>query len=153
ETEQLDWPRLAAYLREHLPSSDLPRLDLSREMEVEQFPGGHSNLTYLVRFGELELVLRRPPFGPIPATAHDMKREHRWLTALHPLFALAPQPYLLCDDPGVAGATFYVMERRRGLVVRNDEPSSLTDRPVDRRRVSAAIVDALADLHAIDIAG
>src|ERR1700730_14187306 len=122
-TERLEWPRLAAYLREHLPPCGLPGLDLSREMEVEQFPGGHSNLTYLVRFGEVELVLRRPPFGPIPATAHDMKREHRWLTAMHPLFPLAPQPWLFCDDTDVAGTIFYMMERRHGLVVRNVEPS------------------------------
>ena len=150
-TEQLDWPRLAAYLREHVSSCGFPGLDLSREMEVEQFPGGHSNLTYLVRFGGFEMVLRRPPFGPIPATAHDMKREHRWLAAMHPVFPLAPRPQFFCDDADVVGTMFYVMERRRGIVVRNEEPSSLAGRPDERRRVSIAMVDALADLHAIDI--
>src|SRR5438552_10106073 len=94
-TERLGWPRLAAYLREHLPSCRIQGLDLSPEIEVEQFQGGHSNLTYLVRFGEVELVVRRPPLGPVPPTAHDMAREHRWLVAMHPVFPLAPRPYLL----------------------------------------------------------
>ena len=150
DTEQLDWPRLAAYLREHLPSCAIDGLDPSREMEVAQFPGGHSNLTYLVRFGGAELVLRRPPFGPLPPTAHDMAREYRWLSAMHPVFPLAPQPYLFCDDAGVAGAVFYLMERRHGLVIRTEEPPPVADRPDARRRVSAALVGALADLHAID---
>jgi aminoglycoside phosphotransferase (APT) family kinase protein len=152
-TEQLDRARLSSYLREHLPSSRIPGLDLSREMEVEQFQGGHSNLTYLVRFGELELVLRRPPLGPVPPTAHDMTREYRWLTAIHPVFPLAPRPYLFCNDASVVGAVFYVMERRRGLIVRHEEPASLADRPGERRRVSVALVDALAGLHAIDVTG
>jgi aminoglycoside phosphotransferase (APT) family kinase protein len=150
-TERLEWPRLAAYLREHLPSCRIQGLDLSPEMEVEQFQGGHSNLTYLVRFGEVELVVRRPPLGPVPPTAHDMAREHRWLAAMHPVFPLAPRPYLFCDDPGVIGAVFYVMERRRGLVIRQEEPPQVADRRDMRRAVSMALVDALADLHAIDV--
>jgi aminoglycoside phosphotransferase (APT) family kinase protein len=148
-TEQLDWPRLAAYLREHL--RDRVELDPSLEMEVEQFPGGHSNLTYLVRFGGVELVVRRPPFGPVPPTAHDMAREHRWLESLHPSFPLAPRPYLFCSDPAIVGSIFYVMERRRGVIVRHEEPQALAARPEARRRLSESFVDALADLHAIDI--
>jgi len=151
-TEQLDWTRLSVYLRGRLPSCDIAGLDLSREMEVMQFPGGHSNLTYLLRFGDTELVLRRPPFGPVAPTAHDMAREFRWLVALHPIFPLAPRACLLCDDLSVIGSIFYIMERRRGIVVRYDEPPALADRPDARRRVSAALVDTLADLHAIDIA-
>jgi aminoglycoside phosphotransferase (APT) family kinase protein len=149
--EPLDWPRLEAYLREHLAGAAVPGLDLSRPMEIEQFAGGHSNLTYLVRFGGCELVLRRPPFGPIPPTAHDMAREHRWLDALNPVFPLAPRPYHFCDDASVIGAVFYLMERRRGVVVRSEEPPSLADRSEMRRRVSATLVDALAGLHAVDV--
>ena len=149
--EPLDWPRLEAYLHKHLAGVALAGLDLSRPMSVEQFAGGHSNLTYLVRFGSCELVLRRPPFGPIPPTAHDMAREHRWLGALHSLYSLAPRPFLFCDDAGVIGANFYLMERRRGVVVRSEEPPALADRPDMRRRVSAALIDALVDLHAIDV--
>ncbi len=150
-TEQLEWARVAAYLREHLPTDRIAGLDVSRAMDVAQFYGGHSNLTYLVRFGEVELVVRRPPFGPLPPTAHDVAREYRWLSAMHPVFPLAPEPYVLCEDIAVAGAVFYVMERRRGVVVRTEEPPALVDRPEARRRVSAALVDTLAALHAIDI--
>jgi aminoglycoside phosphotransferase (APT) family kinase protein len=149
-TEQLDWARLAGYLRAHLPSQTIAGLDLLQAMEVEQFTNGHSNLTYLLRFGTTELVLRRPPLGPVPPRAHDMAREYRWLTSMHPLFPPAPRPYLLCEDADVAGAIFYVMERRRGLVVRDEEPPELRDRPAARRRVSEAMVHMLADLHALD---
>jgi aminoglycoside phosphotransferase (APT) family kinase protein len=120
-------------------------------MEVTQFPGGHSNLTYLLRFGGAELVLRRPPLGAVAPTAHDMAREYRWLAVLHPVYPLAPRPYLLCEDAAVIGSVFYVMERRRGLVVRHEEPLGLRDRPEQRRLVSEALVDTLASLHRIEV--
>jgi aminoglycoside phosphotransferase (APT) family kinase protein len=151
ESEQLDWPRIEAWLREHLPAADVPGLDLSQPFAVEQFPGGHSNLTYLVRVGAVELVLRRPPFGPVAPTAHDMAREFRWLSAVHPVYPLAPRAYVLCDDVSLIGSIFYVMERRHGIVVRHDEPPPLADNPALRHRVSGSLVDALADLHAIDL--
>ena len=145
-SEQLDWAKLAAYLREHLGASD------DAELEVAQFPGGHSNLTYALKLGDLELVLRRPPFGPVPPRAHDMARESRVLAAIHPHFPLAPKPLLLCEDPGVIGSVFYVMERRHGLVIRTDEPEPIKGNIELRRRISGSIVDTLADLHAIDVA-
>lgn len=151
ESERLDWDSLAGYLRGRPPGLLGEGLDPDAALTVEQFPGGHSNLTYLVRFGGREFVLRRPPFGPVPPKAHDMAREFRILEALHPVFPLAPRPLLLCEDAGVVGATFYLMERRRGLVVRGEEPPELDGRPAERRRASAALVDALADLHAVDI--
>ena len=80
-----------------------------------------------------------------------MAREFRWLAALHPVFPLAPQPYLLCEDATVVGSIFYIMERRRGIVVRHDEPLGLANQPARRRRVSEALVDTLAALHAIDV--
>ncbi len=150
-TEQLDWSALAAYLRWHLPAHKIAGLDLERDIEVSQFPGGHSNLTYLVRFGGAELVVRRPPLGPVPPKAHDMAREFKWLAAIHPVFPLAPRPYLLCEDHQVIGSVFYVMERRRGVVVRRDEPLGLANRTDARRRLSEALIDTLADLHAIDV--
>jgi aminoglycoside phosphotransferase (APT) family kinase protein len=149
--EQLDWNALAAYLRLHLPVHQIKGLDLARDMDISQFPGGHSNLTYLARFGGAELVIRRPPLGPVPPKAHDMAREYRWLAALNPVFPLAPRPYLLCEDQHVVGSVFYVMERRRGIVVRNEEPMPLKDHAEARRRVSEALVDTLADLHALDV--
>jgi aminoglycoside phosphotransferase (APT) family kinase protein len=80
-----------------------------------------------------------------------MAREYRWLAALHPVFPLAPRPYALCEDPSIIGSVFYVMERRRGIVVRHDEPLPLANHPEIRRRVSEALIDTLADLHAVDI--
>lgn len=150
--EELNWVRVAAFLREHLPACGIPGLDLSRDSLVEQFHGGHSNLTYLLRYGGVELVLRRPPLGPLPPTAHDMVREHRWLDAIHPHFPLAPRTYLVCEDPEIAGAPFYVMERRHGLVIRAEEPPQLADRPAARGRASRAMVETLAALHAVDVA-
>jgi aminoglycoside phosphotransferase (APT) family kinase protein len=139
-SEQLDWDKLATYLRE--------QLGLTGELRVEQFPGGHSNLTYALTLGDRELVLRRPPFGPVPPRAHDMARECRVLEAVHPHFPLAPKPYLLCEDLAIIGSVFYVMERRRGLVIRGEEPEGII--PL-RARISAGVVDTLADLHAIDV--
>ena len=150
DTEQLDWPRLERWLREVLPAASVPGLNLQEPMRVEQFPGGHSNLTYLIRFGEVDLVLRRPPLGPVAPTAHDMAREFRWLSAVSPVFPLAPRAYVLCEDHSIVGSVFYVMERRHGIVVRHDEPAALQDQAM-RRRVGAALVDALADLHAVDL--
>src|SRR6266508_78019 len=150
--EQLNWERLVAWLREHLPDCGVPGLDVTREPDVAQFPGGHSNLTYLIQFGGIDIVVRRPPFGPVPPTAHDMAREFRWLSAMHRVFPLAPRPYLLCEDTTVIGSVFYAMERRRGLVVRAEEPPELAGKPDARRAVSAALIDTLADLHAIDVA-
>jgi aminoglycoside phosphotransferase (APT) family kinase protein len=150
--EQLDWSRLVAWLREHLPACDIPGLDLLSDPEVAQFPGGHSNLTYLVRFGAAEIVLRRPPLGPVAPKAHDMAREFHWLSAMHRVFPPAPRPYVLCDDESVIGSVFYAMERREGIVVRTEEPPAIGT-PVDRRRVSDAVVATLATLHAIDVAG
>ena len=149
--EELDWSRLETWLREHLRASEIPDLDLRERMVVAQFPGGHSNLTYQIRFGATELVVRRPPFGPVPPTAHDMAREYRWLSAVHPLFPLAPRVYALCDDSSIVGSVFYVMERRHGIVVRDHEPPAIKNHPDVRRQVSLALIDALADLHAIDI--
>jgi aminoglycoside phosphotransferase (APT) family kinase protein len=134
-TEQLDWQKIADYLG-------------MSDMQVEQFPGGHSNLTYLLRSGDREMVLRRPPLGPVPPRAHDMAREFRVLQAVHPVFPLAPQPYVLCEDPSVAGAVFYTMERRRGVVIRAAEPPGIDDDL--RRGISESVVDTLADLHALE---
>ncbi len=150
-SEELDWDALAIYARERLAAKLGDRFDATAPMTVEQFPGGHSNLTYLLRFGNHEFAMRRPPFGPVPPKAHDMARECRILAAVHPVFPLAPQPYVLCEDESIIGSVFYIMERRHGIVVRHDEPPQLADRPAERRRASIALVDVLADLHLVDI--
>jgi aminoglycoside phosphotransferase (APT) family kinase protein len=149
--EELDAAALESYLRERL-ADVLPDVQLSdARIAIEQFPGGHSNLTYLIRLGDREFVLRRPPFGPVAPTAHDMPREYRLLAAIHPVFDLAPQPYLLCEDTAVIGVPFYLMERRRGLVIRREMPREIEDTLQLRRQISEAMVDALAALHQVDI--
>ncbi|HYE66739.1 MAG TPA: phosphotransferase family protein, partial [Pyrinomonadaceae bacterium] len=151
-SEQLDWETLAKYLRGRLAEVCGDDFDATAQMSVEQFPGGHSNLTYLLRFGASEFVMRRPPFGPVPPRAHDMAREYHVLAAVHKVFPLAPRTFLLCEDASIIGSTFYIMERRHGLIVRDQEPPELAGRPEARRRVSEAMVDTLADLHAVDLA-
>ncbi|HVG19740.1 MAG TPA: phosphotransferase family protein [Blastocatellia bacterium] len=149
--EELDADALERYLRGRLPEL-MPGETLGdARMEIEQFPGGHSNLTYLVRLGGCEFVLRRPPFGPVAPTAHDMPREFRLLSAVHPHFNLAPRTYLLCEDASIIGVPFYLMERRRGLVIRRDIPEQIRDDLRLRRRVSRGMVDTLAALHSVDI--
>lgn len=145
--EELPEEALGNYLRAQLPEE----ITAGQTMQLAQFPGGHSNLTYLVKFGDKEFVLRRPPVGPVAPTAHDMPREYRMLAAIHPVFPLAPKPYVLCEDASVIGVPFYLMERRRGIIVRRDIPAEMGDDVSLRRRVSESLVDALADLHAIDI--
>jgi len=132
--EELNTGNLSEYLRE--------------PVTVEQFPGGHSNLTYLVKGAEREWVLRRAPMGPIPPKAHDMAREYRLLAAIHPHFPEAPEVYSLCEDAGVIGTTFFLMERRRGFILRDRIPEGLELGP---RAISEMFVDCLARLHAIPL--
>lgn len=143
--EQLDESRLAAYLRGHLDGSDQP-------LTVRQFGGGAANLTYLLDYGTHQYVLRRPPLGPVAPSAHDMGREYRVLSVLYQAFPLAPRAFLLCEDAAVIGAPFFVMERRKGVVVRKSLPDEFAALPDAPRRMSAALVDTLADLHAVDYA-
>lgn len=148
--EELDVEALEIYLRRHL-SQQLSGIGATAAVEVEQFPGGHSNLTYLVRYGEQEFVLRRPPVGPVAPTAHDMPREYKLLSVINPRFPLAPKPVLLCEDPSIIGVPFYLMERRRGFIVRFKIPQQIGENFELRRRLSEQAIDTLAELHAVDI--
>jgi aminoglycoside phosphotransferase (APT) family kinase protein len=145
--EELDWPSLEGWLRPRLgdvlPGAEGP-------LEILQFPNGSANLTYLLRLGGHELVLRRPPLGQLAPGAHDMKREYRVLSRLWRPFDRAPRAYLLCDDPSVLGADFFVMERRRGEVVRGEVPPAMRAHADVGRRIGLALVDAMAELHALD---
>jgi aminoglycoside phosphotransferase (APT) family kinase protein len=134
---------LSEYLRDKLDGGD--------QLSVEQFPGGHSNLTYLLRTPHREYVLRRGPLGPVAPKAHDMAREYTVLKAVHPYFAPAPEVFHLCEDPSVIGAIFFVMERRRGIVVRDRIPPALAAFPDYPRRVSQGFLNCLVDLHAVNI--
>jgi len=141
--EELDWVALDAYIRAGVDGLD-------GDLEVRQFPNGSANLTYLLRYGDLELVLRRPPFGTLAPGAHDMKREHRVLSVLWRHFDRAPRAYLFCDDHTVIGSDFFVMERRTGEVIRTAMPAAMAHHRDVGRRVGLAAVDAMADLHRLD---
>lgn len=141
--EQLDMRRLGDYLAGKLPGSD-------QTLAVRQFGGGAANLTYLLDYGAQQYVLRRPPLGPVAASAHDMGREYRVLSVLHQAYPYAPRAFLFCDDLSVIGAPFFVMERRQGVVVRRTMPEAYAAMPNAARRMSEALVDALAAFHAVD---
>ncbi len=141
--ERVDEVALAAYLHGRLPGAENP-------LTIRQFGGGAANLTYLLDYGTHEYVLRRPPLGPVARSAHDMKREYTVLSVLHQAFPYAPQAFLYCDEPDVIGADFFVMERRYGVVVRRFIPPEFQAIPDAPHRMSLALVDALAQFHAVD---
>jgi aminoglycoside phosphotransferase (APT) family kinase protein len=142
--ENFDLDKVEQYLRDHIE-------DIGEgALQVRQFPSGASNLTYLLHIGNWEGVLRRPPFGPVPPKAHDMKRECGLLQKLNPVFALAPKPYIFCDDPAILGAPFYVMERRKGVVVNTSFPPGVTPTPGLCEQISHTVIETLAHIHAID---
>jgi aminoglycoside phosphotransferase (APT) family kinase protein len=138
--EELDIPALTAYLEREVGAFG--------PVSVEQFPGGHSNLTYLVHHGEREYVLRRPPFGSKVKSAHDMGREVAVLSKLAPVFSRAPRVIAYCAQPDVLGAPFYLMERRRGVILRRELPAGLG--PDRVAHLCEVLVDCLVDLHAVD---
>ena len=167
--EELDTTSLSRYLRARLDNTE-------GEIEVEQFPAGSSNLTYLVRAGNAEYVLRRPPFGNTVKTAHDMRREFETLSKLSSIYQPAPKPLLFCDDESVIGSEFYLMERRHGLIIQGTisdvdspsvssphvsegsddrsggsvSPAKLKNSQSARELVCLSFIANLADLHSLD---
>ena len=139
----LDLHHLGAHLRTHCPP--LAGAPLSATL----IAGGKSNLTYLLDAADRELVLRRPPLGHVLATAHDMAREFRVISALAPTAVPVPEPVLFCADPEVIGAPFYLMERVRGSVYRRREQTDALS-PQQRRELAMAMMETLATLHTID---
>ena len=142
--EELPKGPLAAYLLAALG------LRSDAELQISQFPGGYSNLTYLVRCGDRELVLRRPPFGSKVKSAHDMGREFRILSALHPIYGKVPRPLSYCDDDSVLGAPFYLMERVPGVILRKSPQPELGLVAAKMPALCAALCDTLCELHALD---
>ncbi|MEV8596660.1 phosphotransferase family protein [Streptomyces sp. NPDC052012] len=144
---------------DHPPGLDLDRLRglLERErpglvngpLSGRLIEGGRSNLTYAISDGTSKWVVRRPPLGHVLATAHDMKREHRVISALHPTAVPVPRPVLLCEDEKVLGAPFYVMEFVEGTPYRTaDQLAALG--PERTRGAVLNLVDTLVELHAVD---
>ncbi|HET8923048.1 MAG TPA: phosphotransferase family protein [Candidatus Acidoferrum sp.] len=143
--EELDVGKLETFLRPHFPQE-------TGTFIVQQFPSGHSNLTYSVQLGDRRLVLRRPPFGSKVKSAHDMGRECRVLSKLHAVYPPAPEVRLYCEDTSVLGVPFYLMEPISGIILRRDPPPGLAFTPDTARRVCESFVDNLARLHSVDYA-
>lgn len=136
----VDEEALSRYLDDRLPGSG--------PFTAERHQAGHSNETFFIRRDGHEWVLRRPPRGAFLPTAHDVLREHRVLSALGDTPARAPRTVLACDDESVIGAPFYLMEKVEGVVVRDRLPESIDK--AGRRQIGEELVDALAELHAVD---
>lgn len=141
--EELDAAIIDPYLKAHIPG-------LAGTPSISQFPGGASNLTYLVAYPEREFVLRRPPFGHKAKSAHDMGREFRILNQLNDGFPFCPKAYVHCTDESLIGGEFYVMERVEGVILRSDLPPELN---LDASRTEAlckSFIDRLVELHQVD---
>ena len=142
--EELEIAKVSAYLAGFDP-------ELAETPQVSQFPGGASNLTYLLSYASgRELVLRRPPFGHRAKSAHDMMREARVMQALGPVYPYVPRVVALCDDLSVLDAEFFVMERIRGIIPRTNLPKGLTLDVAATRKLCLSVIDRLIELHQID---
>lgn len=142
--EEIDKRKLEDFLRasiEGLPGG---------ELEIRQFGAGHSNLTYALKIGDWQSVLRKPPLGPVAPKAHDMEREFKILQSLAPIFSAAPKPYVYSEDTTITGSPFFIMERRHGIVLDTEFPAGTETTTELGRKISEKMVDTLVELHAID---
>ena len=144
EEDALDVEAVAAWLRRHAPT-----YELDGTPEVRQFPGGASNLTYLLAYPAVDLILRRPPVGAKARSAHDMGREHDIQAALAPVFPYVATMVGLCRDDAVIGSEFYVMERLEGTIPRRRLGFDATLEQVST--LCGRAWDVLVDLHAVDV--
>ncbi|WP_068673256.1 phosphotransferase family protein [Oceanobacillus sp. Castelsardo] len=141
----IDWEKVESYIRSNIEG--IP----TEKMEIKQFTEGYSNLTYMIKIGEWEAVLRRPPFGYTPPKAHDMEREYRILKKVNPVFPLAPKPFIYCEEPKIMDKHFYLMEKRNGIVIDNDIPKQFGKTEQTGKNVSESVIKALVELQNIDI--
>ncbi|MGG3561137.1 phosphotransferase family protein [Neobacillus rhizosphaerae] len=142
--EELNLIVLEKFLRETIDT--LP----AGPLEILQFSAGHSNLTYQLKMGEWEAVLRRPPLGPVAPKAHDMEREYKILSELNPIFPVAPKPILFSENLEIVGSPFFLMERKNGTVIDTSFPEGTQVTKELCRHLSEVMVEKLVELHAID---
>ena len=144
----LDWPRLDTYLSSRGHSLD-------KSVRPRRFSAGYGNMNFLLKIDGEEVVLRRPPLGPVPPGANDMAREFRILSHVHDALPLVPQAKLFCDDPEIIGARFLVMEYRPGLVIGDEIPSDILEKWTNPtsigKHLGGKIINVLAELHAVDV--
>ncbi|MFT3857042.1 MAG: phosphotransferase family protein [Aquabacterium sp.] len=141
--EEVDLARVDVYLKQQ-------GLELEGQPQLKQFPGGASNLTYLVSYANRDLILRRPPFGHIAKSAHDVVREAQIMKALKPVFPAVPVVHAICESTDVIGAPFYVMERLVGIIPRQNLPAELALDAAQTRQLCINVLDKLIDLHMLE---
>ena len=142
--EELDLEKLSTYLQGVNP-------EWNQALEVKQFPAGFSNLTYWVKIGEKEFVLRKPPYGASAKGGHDMHREFTILDKLYPVFDKVPQPFHYCDNPDIIGGPFYLMERVEGIILRRPGGKSFTPLPeLAYQQISTSWLETFVELHQLD---
>ena len=141
--EEFDNQKIEAFLKDSIPG-------LTGSMEVKQFPRGFSNLTYLIKFNDMEIVLRRPPFGKKAKSAHDMSREVRIQKALKPVFNYCPEPLLYSEDNSIMECPFYVMERIKGTILRNKYTYGFELNAKDTTKLCENLIDEFCEFHALE---
>ncbi len=142
--EELNIQKLSSYLNGKLSGFE-------GEISVKQFPGGFSNLTYLITAGSKEYVLRKPPYGVNIKSAHDMGREYKVLSLLEPIYAKIPKPILYCDDETILESPFYLMERVKGIILRNKVPKGLDLDAEHFKKLSIQTIENLVELHNLEL--
>jgi len=140
DEDSFDIAKVHAWLEPYINQRALP--------DVQQFRSGASNLTYLLKYPDRELVLRRPPVGTKAVSAHDMKREFLIQSRLKPVYDLVPNVVALCEDHSILGSDFYVMDRIQGEIFRRDVPETLTKDDISI--MANSLVSSLVQLHAVD---
>lgn len=143
EGEEIDVNQLTEYLQQKLP-------DFKGPVTIRQFPGGVSNLTYLITTKNSEYIVRRPPHGKKAKSAHNMSREYIILKHIHNIFPYCPKPYLYCEDPSIIGASFYVMQKLNGIILRRDLPQNLTLEPKQATQLCHRLIEVHVELHTLD---
>ncbi len=141
--EELDLAALNSFL--------LDKTSIGPILTQKQFPGGYSNLTYLLTTAEKEYILRRPPFGAAIKSAHDMGREYKVLSLVQAHYNKVPRPIILCEDLNVLSTPFYIMERISGVILRPSMANEVDIAPTPMKEISEALIDNLVLLHSLDI--
>ena len=150
DEDAFDAEAVATWLRAHADTAVVAAEDLKAGPTVRQFPGGASNLTYLLRYPTRDLILRRPPIGAKAKSAHDMNREFTVQSRLRPVFGYVPRMVAFCAEQDVLGSEFYVMERLDGTILRQDLPEGLTVSEDEARSLCTSFLDVLVELHSVD---
>lgn len=138
--EHLDINAVDQWIKQQVPN-------VEGQLQIRQYPGGASNLTYWLGYDNQEFILRRPPLGTKAKSAHDMGREYKVMQALKPVFPLVPNMIAFCDNPAIMGCDFYLMERIKGIIPRANLPKELSLTEAQVRQLCTNAIDTLIALH------